>query len=647
LVLVVFLVIACPHWTLASTRSIGQKTLLFIRVDFQDAKGDPISQRDAAQIMQKVDAYYREVSYGKLSIETTITPTLRLPRTAAWYVIPRNHSQRDEDAHAAAKAAGFDTANFDLEILTFSSAAGTDGAGTFRGKGVVLAAPFEFGGAIHELGHNFGLPHTDLWKAWDGSVIGAGTPIHYADNYDPMGNGGADPRNHFSVRSKALLGWLGPNGVINVTQSGIYRIYAQDLPGVAEPRGLRIARDAANVYWVEFRQLIVENPYMMNGVRMHRCYADESGQVDMTLNLLDMTPGSPLGCIDAPLLIGRTFSDDESGIYITPLGKGNTVPESVDVKVNIGHYHDNHPPDLRLTASAQTANVGQPVVFHATTGERDGEPLAYSWDFGDGSFAWGNPVVTHVWKETDRDFVIRCAVTDMKGGSAEKSLLMTLGHPLLNHLAGWVAIGDQPLENVRVTTDTTNSVLTDSDGRFVLVNLTSESHTISARKGNFLINPLQVNSPEIQSVRLAAIPLGRDTISSEDGIVLEGDDQLSTPAAFRPPVEITIVAKTSATNLRMAYAADQVIFNWEGNGDELRVDGGPADGRHKAGAGAIPPDTYVTIRWLVTPKRQTIFVNDKLRYKHDGDYSQIDRPVSVFTYESTVTVKLIKVKQLP
>ena len=45
--------------------------------------------------------------------------------------------------------------------------------------------------------------------------------------------------------------------------------------------------------------------------------------------------------------------------------------------------------------------------------------------------------------------------------------------------------------------------------------------------------------------------------------VLKGSDKFVTPDALRPPVEITIVAKTDSTNLRMGYAADQVILNWE------------------------------------------------------------------------------------
>jgi hypothetical protein len=139
----------------------------------------------------------------------------------------------------------------------------------------------------------------------------------------------------------------------------------------------------------------------------------------------------------------------------------------------------------------------------------------------------------------------------------------------------------------------------------------------------------------------------RDAITSTKGFVLEDGDILSTPGAFKPPVEITIVAMTDSTDLRIAYAADQVIFNWELNRDELRVDGGPANGQHKAGAGSIPKGKYVTIRWLVTPRHQVIYVDDQLRFEHDGDYSSINRCVSVFpAVGATVIVKSIKVKRL-
>jgi hypothetical protein len=138
-----------------------------------------------------------------------------------------------------------------------------------------------------------------------------------------------------------------------------------------------------------------------------------------------------------------------------------------------------------------------------------------------------------------------------------------------------------------------------------------------------------------------------ETLSSEDGMVLTGSERLLTPDAFRPPVEITVVAKTDSTDLRLGYAADQVIFNWGDNRDQLRVDGGPADGHHTSGEGAIPMGKYVTVKWLVTPQHQAIFVNDELRFEHSGDYSNIYKHVTVFSAGGAkVTVKSITVKQL-
>ena len=128
---------------------------------------------------------------------------------------------------------------------------------------------------------------------------------------------------------------------------------------------------------------------------------------------------------------------------------------------------------------------------------------------------------------------------------------------------------------------------------------------------------------------------------------LKKGETATTKATFKPPVEIIIEAKTDSTNLRISYAANEVIFNWEAGRTHLRVGGGPAAGQHKAGAGLIPTNKYVTIRWVVTPKQQSIYVDGQLRFEHAGDYSKIDNPVSIFpAHGSEVTVKTIKVKQL-
>jgi hypothetical protein len=79
----------------------------------------------------------------------------------------------------------------------------------------------------------------------------------------------------------------------------------------------------------------------------------------------------------------------------------------------------------------------------------------------------------------------------------------------------------------------------------------------------------------------------------------------------------------------------------------LRVDGGPANGLHKPGAGGIPREKFVTIHWYVRAGEESIYVDDDLRFQHKADYSGIDKAVSVFPAAgSQVTVKSITVKQL-
>ena len=131
-------------------------------------------------------------------------------------------------------------------------------------------------------------------------------------------------------------------------------------------------------------------------------------------------------------------------------------------------------------------------------------------------------------------------------------------------------------------------------------------------------------------------------------LLLKKNDMITTKAAFKPPVEILVEAKTNSTNLRLSYAADQIIFNWEMARNELRIDGGPANKMHQKTGGLIPTNKYVLVRWVVTPNRQSIYVDGELRFEHRGDYSGIDKPVSVFSAKgSEVAVKSIKVKQLP
>jgi hypothetical protein len=124
------------------------------------------------------------------------------------------------------------------------------------------------------------------------------------------------------------------------------------------------------------------------------------------------------------------------------------------------------------------------------------------------------------------------------------------------------------------------------------------------------------------------------TIGNKESIV--------TKASFKPPLEITVIAKTNSTDLRIWYTAG-VIFNWEQDARQLRIDGGDRN----MGKGGIPAGKYVTIRWLVTPHGQKIYVDGELRIEDHEDYSHIYSPVAVYQYgNSAVTVKSIRIKPL-
>lgn len=131
--------------------------------------------------------------------------------------------------------------------------------------------------------------------------------------------------------------------------------------------------------------------------------------------------------------------------------------------------------------------------------------------------------------------------------------------------------------------------------------------------------------------------------TKKDGIVelTQYGSLLTTPELYKPPVTFTFVAKTSS-QIRFGYAADQFIFGWEGNPTQLRVDGGPANGQHKDGAGGIVPDQWTTFELTVLPNSLRIRVNGQERYTTRADFSNINQPLEI----RSVNTKYVQVKSV-
>ncbi|MEO7508525.1 MAG: FG-GAP-like repeat-containing protein, partial [Pyrinomonadaceae bacterium] len=324
---------------LSSSYTEGVKSLLFIRVDFPDRPGEPLDasnlpltpSRAQSLINNEVSPFYVSNSYNKTSQQVTVTPVVRMPQMQSFYF--NNTNALFTDARDAARAAGFETNNYNFDVFAMSYNQGFPyaGIGSVGAKGSALNGYFDLRVTAHELGHNYGLSHANLWRTTDGTIIGLGSAIEYGDPFDQMGQGG-DSRFHFNARYKRLMDWLTDANTLTVSNDGVYRVYAQDSSSPGGIRALKIRKNNTKNYWIEFRQLFTNNSSVMNGAIIRWDYVGANYRVTQ---LLDMTPNTSTNAADAPLLIGQSFYDSENRIRITILGKGNTTPESLDVRIEL------------------------------------------------------------------------------------------------------------------------------------------------------------------------------------------------------------------------------------------------------------------------------------------------------------------------
>lgn len=463
--------------TAASAWTEGPKTVLFMRVDFDDRVGEPLSLATAQTLINtSTNDFFVAGSFNKTNLTGVFPPTLRMPRTAGEYRDGGIYLQLLQDARQAARDAGYDLNAYSLDVVAHPNLfSGWAGRGYVGSKGTWLNGNFGVGVTAHELGHNYGVYHANFWNAGD-SIIGAGTVQEYGNPFDKMGNSGA---SHFNAWFKRTFDWVTAAQVNTVTTSGTYRIYPLE---VATPDGgmqaLKVPRNDSQSrdYWLEFRQGISSNASLMSGASINFGFPF-SGSTGS--HLLDMTPGGNTS--NSPLVIGRTFSDFASNIHLTPVGKGGTTPESLDVVVNFGPYPSNQPPTLTVMASQTMVATNTAVTFTAMASDPNGDALAYSWDFDDGTFSVNNAATAMKTLTGNRVHQVRCTVSDMKGGTATAAVFVTVGTPTTFTLSGTVTMASAGVEGVRIT-DGTRTTFSLSNGTWALTNVPAGSYTITAAK---------------------------------------------------------------------------------------------------------------------------------------------------------------------
>lgn len=540
----------------ASTWTEGLKKVILIRVDFPDLTNAPLSDASAISLIANLHSFYAEMSYGRAGFYTNgagsdYTPTFRMSQPAAYYGTNDFYNALRTEARNAATAAGYILGDYDRDVICMGSVPGFGWAGlAYVGAGGAwLRNSFGTGVAAHELGHNWGLNHANYWDTGGASVIGPGATVEYGDSFDTMGSASAG-NNHFNARYKQYLNWLTTNEVVTATSNGVYRIYAHDNPSAPELRGLKVVKNSQTNYWVEFRQKFTGNKWLMSGAGLRRA---QNG--NQRSELLDTTPGSTDGKNDAALVIGRTFSDTVSGIHITPIGKGGTTPESLDVMVNVGTFPGNLPPAVDFSASATNAGTGVAITFNATASDPNGDDLAYYWDFGDGNFGTNGAIAAKSWN-TAGEYLVRCVVSDMKGGVGSQSLVVTIGAPTTYRISGQVLTTNGPLQGVRVFVSTARMSYTDSDGTYDIVGLPAGSYTVAASLENYnfttnFSNPVSVGPNQV----------GKDFVANYT--------TLNAPNITTQPLSQTVNPGVNVTFSVAATGSTPMYYQWRFNGANI------------------------------------------------------------------------------
>lgn len=208
-----------------------------------------------------INDFYKAMSRGLFSWEFTIWPTvLKAPGNKADYDNNFNALRTwiTTAVNETGLKRGTDYAVYNVTFpqLTLGwsglSSGGTSGQNYMNGSyGTTVTA--------HEMGHTVGLAHAHSINA--GTTDFFGTPgtteqhVEYGHPFDVMGRGGSN--GHFNICYKFRDGWTDGGGieVKEVTQSGVYRLYAHDnaehkgrLLGIRVPSG-----NPAYGYWFEYR----------------------------------------------------------------------------------------------------------------------------------------------------------------------------------------------------------------------------------------------------------------------------------------------------------------------------------------------------------------------------------------------------------
>jgi len=296
-----------------------ERRVAVLLLNFSDRAVRPYSVETARAVLMTVADFFRENSYGRLSLVGDVFGWFTLPMSAAVC----DPFRLAEAAHAAAATSGVELSAYEHLIYAFpKNACSWWGMGTLGGtpSSAWINGALAFEVLAHEVGHGLGLSHAHALECGWVALGEACQVLEYGDTLDIMGMGAG----HVSAVQKERLGWLREGeGILRVTEEGTFRLAPYQAKG-NEPKALKILKSANPEtgrmmwYYIEYRpplgfdRFLERNLNIPRGVIVRLGVSDDRGGSF----LLDLTPETA-SWLDPALTLGRSFTDPQSGLTLT------------------------------------------------------------------------------------------------------------------------------------------------------------------------------------------------------------------------------------------------------------------------------------------------------------------------------------------
>ncbi|MCW9001068.1 MAG: hypothetical protein OQK04_20320, partial [Kangiellaceae bacterium] len=310
-------------------------------------------------------------SYGNFNFTWEIRSKITMPNNHSYY---NNDKPKWNPAYKAELVnAGVDP-NFPGDatiIMVTAPPIGTEATNYINsqaGPPLMEIYTYKAGTIAHEAGHALGLHHSMSIEGGNSILNGNSSDVvtNYGNVFGLMGMG-AHTLEEINLMYKGYFQnpkWFSDTDVPTITSSGTYRIYTYDQGsasghGAPGAIGLKIkSGDGDKTYWVEYKtsqhsedntadSQKLRTPLLQNGVLINlQNYMDDNAAPWYNHNslMLDSTPNSRSSnwaledFNDAPLQIGKSFTEPWNGFRITPTAKGgelDTPNAWIEVEVTI------------------------------------------------------------------------------------------------------------------------------------------------------------------------------------------------------------------------------------------------------------------------------------------------------------------------